>query len=149
MDSYSPMVSGVMPSFANATTGVGGIAPLAIGGITFDLASLAFITPTTGLADLNVRGGYQFDTAGKIIAVYHLFSAVEDGVGAGTIPGAVSSGDDYGSEFDIAYSVKVPNVNNLGLLVKGAVYMDDDQNNVTNKDTTLAWVQLDYKFSTK
>ncbi len=99
-------------------------------------------TPSTGLADLNVRGGYQFATLGKIIGVYHMFNAVEDGAG-------ISAGDAYGTEFDIAYSTKVPGVNNLGLLVKAAMYMNDDANTVTADDTTLAWVQLDYKFSTK
>jgi hypothetical protein len=99
-------------------------------------------TPGTGLADLNVRGGYQFATAGKIIGVYHMFNAVEDGAG-------VSAGDAYGTEFDIAYSTKVPGVNNLGLLVKAAMYMDDTANAVTADDTTLAWLQLDYKFTTK
>jgi len=105
------------------------------------------VTPTTGLADLNVRGGYKFATAGKIIAVYHMFTADADSATAAT--GGVAAGDTYGSEFDVAYSTKVPGVNNLGLLVKAAMYMDDDSNGVTADDTTLAWVQLDYKFSTK
>jgi hypothetical protein len=105
-------------------------------------ADQVLATPGTGLADLNVRGGYQFATAGKIIGVYHMFNAVEDGAG-------VSAGDAYGTEFDIAYSTKVPGVNNLGLLVKAAMYMDDTANAVTADDTTLAWLQLDYKFTTK
>ncbi len=102
-------------------------------------------TPSTGLADLNVRGGYKFDTAGKIIGIYHMFGAAADG---STVSG-IKAGDAYGSEFDIAYSTKVPGVTNLGLLVKGAMYMNDTGNGVTADDTTLAWVQLDYKFSTK
>ena len=101
-------------------------------------------TPTTGLVDLNVRAGYKFATAGKIIGFYHMFSADQDGA-----PGGVAAGDAYGSEFDIAYSTKLPGVNNVGLLVKAALYMDDTGNAVTADDTTLAWVQLDYKFSTK
>lgn len=102
-------------------------------------------TPTTGLADLNVRGGYQFATAGKVIGIYHIFAADQDGAtGSG-----VAAGDTYGSEFDIAYSTKLPGVNNVKLLVKAAMYIDDDSNAVTADDTTLAWVQLDYKFSTK
>ncbi|MCJ7765284.1 MAG: hypothetical protein MUP09_05010, partial [Thiovulaceae bacterium] len=50
-------------------------------------------TPGTGLADFNVRAGYQFATAGKIIAMYHMFNAVEDAA-----PGGVNAGDAYGSE---------------------------------------------------
>ncbi len=104
-------------------------------------------TPSTGLQDLNVRGGYKFATAGKIIGIYHMFSAAADSATAST--GGVAAGDAYGSEFDIAYSTKLPGVNNVGLLVKAAMYMDDSGNAVTADDTTLAWVQLDYKFSTK
>ena len=109
-------------------------------------------TPSTGLADLNVRGGYKFDTAGKIIAIYHMFGAAADGQGGGSQDGStnVSAGDAYGQEFDIAYSTKIPGVNNLGLLVKAAMYMDDEKTQVkSNDDVTMAWVQLDYKFSTK
>jgi len=106
-------------------------------------------TPTTGLADFNIRAGYKFDTAGKIIGIYHLFNAAADGTGGKKDGSDVKSGDAYGSEFDIAYSVKLPGTNNIGLLVKGALYMGDDATNVAAKDTTLAWVQLDYKFATK
>ena len=102
-------------------------------------------TPGTGLADLNVRGGYKFDTAGKLIAVYHVFGAAADG----TTASGISAGDTYGSEFDIAYSVKLPGVTGVKALVKAAMYMDDDTNGVTAGDRTLAWVQLDYKFATK
>jgi len=102
-------------------------------------------TPGTGLVDLNVRAGYKFATAGKIIGFYHMFTADQDGA-------TTSAGDAYGSEFDIAYSTKLPGVNNIGLLVKAAMFMNDDAINgaaAYNDDTTLAWVQLDYKFSTK
>ena len=102
-------------------------------------------TPSTGLTDLNVRGGYKFATAGKIIGIYHLFNAAADG----TVASGVSAGDAYGSEFDIAYSTKLPGVNGVGLLVKAAMYMDDDTTGHTTDDTTMAWVQLDYKFATK
>ncbi len=104
-------------------------------------------TPSTGLQDLNVRAGYKFATAGKIIGFYHMFSAAADSATVST--GGVAAGDAYGSEFDIAYSTKLPGVNNVGLLVKAAMYMDDSTNGVTADDVTLAWVQLDYKFSTK
>ena len=101
-------------------------------------------TPDSGLVDLNVRGGYKFDTAGKIIAVYHMFGAASD-----DSANNVSSGDAYGTEFDVAYSTKLPGVTGVKALIKAAVYMNDDGNTVTTSDKTLAWVQLDYKFATK
>jgi len=115
-------------------------------------------TPGTGLADLNIRGGYKFDKYGKIIAFYHFFGAAADeaaGGGNGKNGDDMKSGDAYGQEFDIAYSIKVPSVNGLGLLVKAAMYKDsDDTKGIgfktgADSDKTLAWVQLDYKFATK
>jgi len=107
-------------------------------------------TPSAGLADLNIRGGYKFGTAGKIIGIYHAFAAAADGNNQMVDPTKnISAGDAYGQEFDIAYSLAVPSVNGLNLLVKGAMFMDDDKTSYRTKDTTLAWVQLDYKFSVK
>jgi len=102
-------------------------------------------TPSTGLADLNIRGGYKSKSIGKLLAVYHMFAAAADGA-------TTSAGDAYGSELDLLYATKVPGVNNLGLLVKAALFMNDDAINGAssyNSDTTMAWVQLDYKFATK
>ena len=105
-------------------------------------------TPGTGLADLNVRGGYKFDTAGKIIAVYHMFGAAADGNGGMKDPAKdIKAGDAYGSEFDIAYSSKIPGVTGLKGLLKGAMYMGDDATNTGARDKTMVWAQLDYKFS--
>ena len=102
-------------------------------------------TPSTGLADLNIRGGYKSKSIGKVLAVYHMFNAAADGAtGSG-----VSSGDAYGSELDLLYATKVPGVNNLTAVLKGAIYMDNTDNGVTADDTTLAWLMLDYKFATK
>ena len=115
-------------------------------------------TPTTGLVDLNIRGGYKFDKYGKIIAFYHFFGAAADevkGNGNGKSGDDMKSGDAYGSEFDIAYSLPIPSVNGLGLLVKAAMYKDSDDTkgigfkSGADSDKTLAWVQLDYKFATK
>jgi len=102
------------------------------------------VTPDSGLADLNVRGGYKFDTAGKIIGVYHIFGAAADDASK-----SVKTGDTYGTEFDIAYSVKLPGVTGVNALLKGAMYMDKGSNIVTKGDSTLVWAQLDYKFATK
>ena len=106
-------------------------------------------TPGSGLADLNLRFGYQFDTAGKIIAVYHFFGAAADAKGGNTDGSDIKSGDAYGQEFDIAYSAKIPGAPGLKGLLKAAVYSDDDKNGVTTSDKSIVWVQLDYKFATK
>ncbi len=102
-------------------------------------------TPSTGLTDLNIRGGYTSKPVGKLLAVYHLFAAAADGT---TVSG-VKAGDAYGQELDLLYTRAVPGVNGLTALVKGAIYMDDDKTAVTTSDVTMAWVQLDYKFATK
>lgn len=102
-------------------------------------------TPSTGLADLNVRGGYASKSVGKLLAVYHLFAAAADG----TTASGIEAGDAYGQELDLLYTRAVPGVNGLTALVKGAIYMDDDKTAVTTSDVTMAWVQLDYKFATK
>ncbi len=102
-------------------------------------------TPSTGLTDLNVRGGYVSPSVGQLLAVYHLFGAAADG----TTASGIQAGDAYGQELDLLYTRAVPGVNGLTALVKGAIYMDDDKTNVTTSDVTMAWVQLDYKFATK
>ncbi|WP_345975525.1 hypothetical protein [Sulfurimonas sp. HSL3-7] len=99
-------------------------------------------TPTTGLADFNLRGGYASKPVGKVLAVYHMYNSVEDGLTS-------KAGDAYGSEIDLLYTRSVPGVNGLNALVKGAYFMNDDAiNGATsyNGNKTLAWLQLDYKF---
>lgn len=102
-------------------------------------------TPTTGLADFNLRGGYVSKSVGKVLAVYHMYNSVEDGPTS-------KAGDAYGSEIDLLYTRSIPGINGLSALVKGAYFMNDDAiNGATsyNGNKTLAWVQLDYKFSIK
>jgi len=107
-------------------------------------------TPDAGLADLNIRGGYKFDTAGKIIGIYHMFGAAADGNGQMTdATKDIKAGDAYGQEFDIAYSAKIPGATGLTGLIKGAAYMGDDATSKGAKDATMVWLQLDYKFATK
>ncbi len=91
----------------------------------------------TGLIDLNAKIGYKAKGIGKILAVYHQFTA----------DAAVGGQDDMGSEIDFLYANKVPGVNNLNLLLKGALFSGGDIGQ-TN-DVQKYWVQLDYKFSTK
>ena len=99
------------------------------------------------LADLNVRGGYKFQDAGKIIALYHVFGAAADGTKGKKDGTDVKAGDAYGSEFDIAYSSKIPGATGLTGLLKGAMYMGDDTTIKGASDKTMVWAQLDYKFS--
>jgi len=105
-------------------------------------------TPGTGLADFNFRVGYKSKPVGKALLVYHMFGAAADG----TTASGIKAGDAYGSEIDLLYTRAVPNVSGLNVLVKGAIFMNDDKvNGATsyNDDVTMAWVQLDYKFATK
>jgi len=107
-------------------------------------------TPIAGLQDLNFRVGYKFETAGKLLAVYHLFNSAED---TRTIKGDKTT--DLGSEIDFLYKVSIPKVKGLGLLAKAALYSGGDAAQVAGdahgytKDQTMAWLQLDYKFATK
>ena len=107
-------------------------------------------TPVAGLQDLNFRVGYKFETAGKLLAVYHLFNSAED-----TRTNNGSKTTDLGSEIDFLYKVGIPNVKGLGLLAKAALYSGGDAIAVAgdkhgySDDQTMAWLQLDYKFATK
>ena len=128
-------------------------------------------TPNGGLQDMNARVGYKAAGFGKLIFVYHMFTSAEDMAAAGTLQNvidgkAVSTSTDLGQEIDFAYSNKIPGVNGLTGLIKGAYYMGGDieqgqakdKNGVDipgkaakswNNDQTLVWLQLDYKFATK
>ncbi|MBA1438696.1 MAG: hypothetical protein FAF05_06910 [Epsilonproteobacteria bacterium] len=94
--------------------------------------------PTGGLKDMNIRLGYKAKGFGKLLGVYHDFKADKDMGGT----------DDLGSEFDIVYVNAIPGVKNLSGLVKYAQYSKGKATGYTN-DKTVAWLQLDYKFSTK
>ena len=95
-------------------------------------------TPTGGLADANIRLGYKDKTLGKVLAIYHDFSTDKD----------MNGKNDLGTEFDVLYANKIPGVKNLSGLIKGAYYKAGNVANYT-RNKKLAWVQLDYKFSTK
>ena len=92
--------------------------------------------PLGGLKDFNVRLGYTAKGLGKLLAVYHDFTADE------TMGGL----DDLGSEFDILYANKIPGVNNLKGLLKYADYSGGTVTNYTNNVKKI-WVGLDYKFA--
>ena len=105
------------------------------------------------LEDLSFKLAYNAGEYGKLMGVYHIFSAVDDF----DKPNG-SSTDDLGSEFDVAYNYKI--TKDLGLLLKGAWYSKGDEGakradaatvtlkDVANHDVTKYWVQLDYKFHT-
>ena len=93
-------------------------------------------TNNAGLNDANVRLGYADKSLGKLLAVYHKFDA------------QTGAKKDLGSEFDVSYGNKIPGINNLTGLVKGAFYKGGDATGFTN-DKTVAWLMLDYKFAMK
>ena len=95
-------------------------------------------TNNAGLNDANVRLGYADKSLGKLLAVYHKFDAQK----------SIGTSKDLGSEFDVSYGNKIPGINNLTGLVKGAFYKGGDATGFTN-DKTVAWLMLDYKFATK
>ncbi|WP_152184818.1 hypothetical protein [Sulfurimonas indica] len=100
-------------------------------------------TPTGGLIDANVRLGYKAKGFGKLLAVYHDFSADT----AMTLDTGSGTGDDLGSEFDVVYVNKIPGVNGLTGMLK---YADYSKGTVGGKnDKQVFWAMLDYKFSTK
>ena len=97
-------------------------------------------TPTGGLQDANIRLGYKAKGFGKVLAVYHNFTADKD---MATPTGTAT--DDLGTEFDAVYVNAIPGFKNLKGLVKYAYYMSGDATGYT-KDVTKGWIQLDYKF---
>ena len=106
--------------------------------------------PDGGLKDLNVRAGYKAKGFGKLLAVYHDFKADK----AMAVASGTGTTDDLGSEFDIVYANAIPGFKNLKGLVKYASYSKGKAKNSSNTkswdhDKQVAWVQLDYKFSTK
>jgi len=105
-------------------------------------------TPKGGLQDMNLHIGYKAKGFGKVLAVYHQFTAdkaMQAASGTGT-------SDDLGSEIDFLYANKIPGVNNLTGLAKYASYSGGDVKDATKaytNDVTKIWFGLDYKFATK
>ena len=99
--------------------------------------------PTGGLIDANVRIGYKAKGFGKLLAVYHNFTA-ETSMNA--INGGTTS--DLGSEIDAVYVNKIPGVKGLKGLLKIASYSKGNVSTYNNnkKDKQVAWAQLDYRF---
>ena len=96
-------------------------------------------TPSGGLADANVRVGYKAKGFGKLLGVYHMFSADTD------MATSTGTDTDLGTEIDVVYVNAIPGVKNLKGLAKFAAYQKGTVTGYTN-DKQVAWLQLDYKF---
>jgi hypothetical protein len=117
--------------------------PLATGHKFNGWADMFLTTPTGGLIDMNVRLGYKAKGFGKLLAVYHDFSA---DTSMNSVDGGTT--DDLGTEIDVVYANKIPGVKGLSGLLKYASYSKGAVDGHTN-DVSKFWAQLDYKFSTK
>ncbi|MDH4944170.1 hypothetical protein [Sulfurimonas sp. C5] len=98
--------------------------------------------PQGGLKDFNVRLGYTNKEFGKLLAVYHQFTADKN------MAAASGTTDDLGSEFDVLYAHSLPFVKDISALIKYASYSKGKATGYTN-DVEKMWVMLDYKFSIK
>ena len=114
--------------------------PLATGHKFNGWADKFLATPTGGLTDANVRIGYKAKGFGKLMGVYHMFTAGND------MATATATSTDLGTETDLLYANKVPGVNGLSGLLKAALYSKGEVVGYTN-DVQKMWVGLDYKFS--
>ena len=102
-------------------------------------ADIFLKTPTGGLQDMNVRAGYKAKGFGKLLGVYHMYTADT------AMATSTGTGDDLGSEIDVVYVNSVPGFTGLKGLVKFAAYSAGTVTGFT-ADKQVAWVQLDYKF---
>ncbi len=141
---------GVNYEFLSGTTGTDGntafSTPLATGHKFNGWADTFLTTPSGGLQDANVRLGYKAKGVGKLLAVYHDFTADKN------MATTTGTSNDLGSEIDVVYVNKIPGVNGLKGMLKYANYSKGA--NMTGfagvtHDTTKFWAMLDYKFSTK
>ncbi len=87
---------------------------------------------------MNFRLGYKAKGFGKLLGVYHIFTADEK----------MGGEDDLGSEIDAVYVNAVPGVKGLKGMLKYASYSKGEVAGFT-KDVQKFWVMLDYKFATK
>lgn len=92
-------------------------------------------TPSQGLIDANIMIGYKAKGFGVAKVIYHDFDA--------------DVGDtDLGSEVDFLYKTNIPGLQNVSLLLKGALFSKGDITapGLASKDVSKYWVMLDYKF---
>ena len=106
-------------------------------------ADVFLATPAGGLTDTNIRLGYKRKGLGKLMGVYHMFTAGNDMLAA---DGSAST--DLGTEIDLLYANKVPGVAGLSGLVKAALYSKGTvATGTVLSDKQVVWVGLDYKFA--
>ncbi len=96
--------------------------------------------PLGGLNDMNVRAGYKAKGFGKLLAVYHVFSASEN------MATATATDTDLGSEIDVVYANTIPGAKGLKGLIKYAGYTGGTVTGYT-ANVSKVWLGLDYKFS--
>ncbi|MEA1982895.1 MAG: hypothetical protein U9N39_05060 [Campylobacterota bacterium] len=105
--------------------------------------------PSGGLQDANIRLGYKAKGFGKLLAVYHSFTA-DTAMDAANAPNGTETTNDLGSEIDVVYVNAVPGFKNLKGLVKFASYSKGAAAETGlatwNHDKQVLWAQLDYKF---
>lgn len=142
--SITGILAGVNYEFLSGTNGTDGktqfSTPLATLHKFNGWADKFLATPTGGLKDLNVRVGYKAKGFGKLLAIYHDYTADK------TMAAGTGRSDDLGSEIDAVYVNKIPGVKNLKGLLKYASYSKGTVNGYTN-DVQKIWAQLDYRFS--
>ena len=112
--------------------------PLATGHKFNGWADKFLATPAGGLQDMNFRLGYKAKGFGKLLGVYHIFTAQEK----------MGGEDDLGTEIDALYANKIPGVNGLSGLIKYAAYSKGKVAGYTS-DVSKFWLMVDYKFATK
>jgi len=108
-------------------------------------ADMFLKTPDGGLQDINGRIGYKSKSLGKVLAVYHMFSATQD---MDNKDNAADAATNLGSEIDLLYTRAIPGAPGLKGLVKAAMYSAGDVAGY-GSNKTMVWAQLDYKFATK
>jgi len=113
--------------------------PLATGHKFNGWADKFLFTPSGGLKDSNIRLGYMAKGFGKVLAVYHDFTADK------AMAAASGTSDDLGTELDLLYTNNIPGVDGLNGLIKYAAYNSGEVTGYT-QDLDRLWLQLDYKF---
>lgn len=93
-------------------------------------------TPLGGLCDVSATLGYTAPGLGKAMVNYHDFET-DKAMGTGQA--------DLGTEWDMLYTNAIPGIKGLQGLAKAAYFKAGDVTGY-NKDKSVVWIELDYKF---